>query len=526
LSAHVGRWWFPLARRAWSPGALALCVAALILAHHALAGSTLAEDEAHYWEWSEHLDWSYATKGPGVAWAIRASTMLLGDTELAVRLPSLAALVLVVLGAARLTRESFDEPEAPFVAAVLSLGAPALVVAGYFATIDAPYLACWAWACVCAQRAIRKDAPRAWIGFGAAVALGFLFKYTIVLLIPGALTALLMARRRHGAWFTLGALVASLGLAPVLIWNASHDWVTIRHLLGHLGAPGGDTGPADEPWTPVWALEFVTVQLAVCGPALVLGIIGIVRRRADPSTRTLALLALPILAFYLGVSLVTRTEGNWAIAGVIPLVPVAARLVVQGVRAGDRFVRTLWGAALTLAIVGVALVPAAPYLAERRVIGPLIPAARFHGLREHARHAQRVLDDLRARTASDPFVMSAHYGRASQLAFYLRGEPDTYGASAALGGRRTQYDIWPHTDLRNPETHARLLGRDALLMGGSVKEWEALFARVEPIGPLESEPVDDRGSFLGFGYTGAAAVVDRSVPDDADRNEINEDLSP
>ena len=38
----------------------------------------LAPDEAHYWDWSRHLDWSYYSKGPLVAWLIRASCELVG----------------------------------------------------------------------------------------------------------------------------------------------------------------------------------------------------------------------------------------------------------------------------------------------------------------------------------------------------------------------------------------------------------------------------------------------------------------
>src|SRR3954468_10246957 len=56
----------------------------------------LAPDEAHYWDWSRHLDWSYYSKGPLVAWLIRAScdlfgglsTSLTGSEVLAVRLPA------------------------------------------------------------------------------------------------------------------------------------------------------------------------------------------------------------------------------------------------------------------------------------------------------------------------------------------------------------------------------------------------------------------------------------------------------
>src|SRR6476660_2846229 len=39
----------------------------------------LAPDEAHYWHWSQRLDWSYYSKGPLVALLIRASCFLLGS---------------------------------------------------------------------------------------------------------------------------------------------------------------------------------------------------------------------------------------------------------------------------------------------------------------------------------------------------------------------------------------------------------------------------------------------------------------
>src|SRR5437764_14601217 len=51
-----------------------------------LLGTTDLEfDEAHYWMWSERLAPAYFSKGPGVAFAIRASTMIFGATEFGVR---------------------------------------------------------------------------------------------------------------------------------------------------------------------------------------------------------------------------------------------------------------------------------------------------------------------------------------------------------------------------------------------------------------------------------------------------------
>src|SRR5206468_6373445 len=50
-----------------------------------LATTDLAFDEAHYWMWSERLAPAYLSKGPGIAFAIRAGTALFGANEFGVR---------------------------------------------------------------------------------------------------------------------------------------------------------------------------------------------------------------------------------------------------------------------------------------------------------------------------------------------------------------------------------------------------------------------------------------------------------
>src|SRR2546423_9501574 len=69
-------------------------IGALTLVRLSMLGSTDLEfDEAHYWMWSERLAPAYFSKGPGIAFAIRASTMVFGATEFGVRFwsPILAA---------------------------------------------------------------------------------------------------------------------------------------------------------------------------------------------------------------------------------------------------------------------------------------------------------------------------------------------------------------------------------------------------------------------------------------------------
>src|SRR2546426_11355172 len=58
-----------------------------------LATTDLEFDEAHYWVWSEPLAPAYFSNGPGIAFAIRASTAVFGANEFGARFlsPLLAA---------------------------------------------------------------------------------------------------------------------------------------------------------------------------------------------------------------------------------------------------------------------------------------------------------------------------------------------------------------------------------------------------------------------------------------------------
>src|SRR5437762_6074863 len=75
-------------RAAW------LFIAALTVIRLSMLATTELEfDEAHYWMWSERLAPAYFSKGPGIAFAIRASTAIFGANEFGVRFfsPVLAA---------------------------------------------------------------------------------------------------------------------------------------------------------------------------------------------------------------------------------------------------------------------------------------------------------------------------------------------------------------------------------------------------------------------------------------------------
>lgn len=530
-TAHrVSRWpagWMPV---------LVFALGTLALRLVFLAGFdpfTLIEDEAHYWEWSRRLGMSYYSKGPGVAWAIAAATAVFGDIEWAVRLPAMLACSIGSVAVAGLTRDIFHDRRLMILSAVAFQAMPGPFTTGLLMTIDGPYVACWALAAWAGWRALTQRSGPAWIALGLALAVGFLFKYTI-LVLPVGLVLFAIARRKRlstagPGWIAGGVLCALLGLVPIAIWNAQHDWATVRHLLGHLGVAGGDMparqgGEAGWSYDPMWTLEFLGLQFAVAGAGFALAILGAINlRRAHAQGRAeweaggpayLYCCAAPMLAFYAGVTLFTGVEANWTMAAYATMAPVIAWTAMDGFVRRDGPIRLVWN--LNLAMLAL-MVLAAPALAlVARTDAAPASMGRIKPIGPYIAEVLEIAEEVEAEAGEPPVFIAIHYGRASQLAFYLPGNPTVYAASAHFGdGRRTQYDVWAETDLANPDVGDRLRGKPAVMFDGGADEWQRLFDRVESQGVLEHEPKKGRPVLKGFGYTG--------VPDERPRPADRED---
>ena len=495
-------------------GAVLTARVALLL----VSGFELSADEAHYWEWSERLDLSYYSKGPGVAWTIAAATRLLGDAEWAVRLPAAVSAAVSSLAVAWLAwRAAGRDPRAAFLGALAFTLLPAFQVTALFMTIDAPYVTAWALACVgVVLWHERVDAGRpAWALAaltGALVGVGFLYKYTALLILPGiALDALL----RRGALAGPRTPVAARGLAftlalgavatPVALWNHDQGWPTVAHLLGHLGAPGGDIPDSNpgEPWTILWVAEYLVGQVGVAGPLLFLCALALIARLPSDAPeravrRTLALVSLPMFAVYLGVSFVTDVEANWPIAGYVGLLGLVGAVGVRELGRYRGLVRAWeadperpkrgllrrkpetpfqvawhWSVGVGVACAaGVAVGALALPLVERTpLLGDIVPSHRLQGGRDLAASIEAALPEGGA-----AFVMADRYTTASLASYYLArsmgaGAPLVTSGSAHLGDRRSSFDVWPDTDPRA----ASLLGRDAVLVGGGPARWGRAF---------------------------------------------------
>lgn len=336
--AGVAAW--PGARLAWAlGGGLALLLALRALSMLA-SGAGLHVDEAQYWDWSRRLQWGYWSKPPGVAALIAASTGLLGDGLLGVRLLGMAcwpasAGVLALL-AWRIGGREHGAAAALWTAALFA-ATPAAGLLGLVVTTDGPLMLCWSlamlasWHAVQAMQAPARGLPGglAWAATGLALGLGLLAKYTAAAFALGVLPLLWGALAAPGArsavWRALAgpalaAVVALLMLLPNLLWNARHGWPTLSHTAAITAQAAARPGAG-----PLASLaEFLAGQVLLLGPAALAVAVLVWRRRAGaaaparPGEGFALATALPLLGLGALQALNAKAQMNWtapALAG-------------------------------------------------------------------------------------------------------------------------------------------------------------------------------------------------------------------
>lgn len=223
--------------RAWFwPLAFILVISLWRLAIAAVMPVT--QDEAYYFDWAGTLSWGYFDHPPGVA-LLGTGTRLLPESTLAARLGTWLAGTVTLLLLWRLfwrcgLRDQDLSPGALTIAVILTAASLPGFLSGFLATPDTALALCWALALHEALAALEGKRWR-WLSTGIAVGLGLLGKYTMLLMGPVLLSAIVLAdpRALRTRWPYLGALAALLVFSPNLWWNAQNDWLSLRFQFGH-----------------------------------------------------------------------------------------------------------------------------------------------------------------------------------------------------------------------------------------------------------------------------------------------------
>jgi undecaprenyl-diphosphatase len=425
----------------------------------------LSGDEAHYWEWSRRLDLSYYSKGPMIAYLIAFSTSVFGDTVFGVRF---FAVVLSLLGSIilyRLGKEMFGE-RIGAASALLFQIIPLFSTFGVIFTIDSPFTFFWILSLYLFWKAVTNNKLQVtseeqaenypplsplgkggskegwvyWILLGISVGTGLLTKYTMAFFHVSALFFLLSSAPHRRLLKTAApylSLVISIVLfLPVIVWNAQHDWVTVRHTAGQAHVADGLQLSIKS------FLEFAGSQFGVITPVIfVLMLIALWKIKGeDPEPRRrcgqfLFWFSAPIIFFFFLKSVQGKVQPNWAMTGYVTGIIAFSEVFLNGWERYRPSLKTLIisGIALSLTLTVVAHYPSKFHLPQR-----LDPSSRLRGWSDLGKQVHELYDETKEK--GSVFISSDSYQIASELAFYVERHPVTYCMN--IGRRMNQYDLW------------------------------------------------------------------------------------
>jgi 4-amino-4-deoxy-L-arabinose transferase-like glycosyltransferase len=480
-----------------------------------LATADLEFDEAHYWMWSERLAPAYFSKGPGIAFVMRASTAVFGANEFGVRFfsPIFGAGTSVLMF--YFARRLFSAPAGLWTVVALNV-TPIFNIGAFLMTIDCLSVFFWLAGMFTFWLALEKS-PRFswhWPLTGLLIGLGFLSKYTNALELISILLVLAMAPRlrqefaRPGLYLLLGTF--ALCTVPPIVWNAQHVWITLTHLRSRGGIAEGFGFHPNE------ILEFLGAHFLAYSPflflALAWGVIGS-WRRVNQQFKVLFLMwfGLPLFLFYLLLSINKSAAPNWDGLAFLGFALLAIYFWWERVEASVLLrlcaaVALLVGLLMSMVALNSDLLRTAGFELPRRD-----PSDRMRGWKSATGAVEKMRNDLETKLGEKLFLIADARDRASEISFYLRdkrpegpGHPPVYIIESQ--DLVNQFSFWPRYDefvevkpgAPHPEGEVYteesgvnpFVGRSALFIRDGEKEdaphnIRAAFQSTEPVGTIE-----------------------------------------
>lgn len=388
----------------------------------------LSPQEAYYWNYSRHFALSYFDHPPLAAWTIALFAFFFGDTVFAVRLPALLYSVGAFWTLHTFVRKLIGARLKEFLPLLLS---PFFFIGGMQMLPDSPLLFFYSLALYFGHRAIVLGSKKAWYGFGAATGLALLSKYSAVLIFAGLGLYILLSRswkilRSFHPWFSVA--LCGLIFSPVIIWNAQNHWASF--LFQSSRRAGELSG-----FSPYNFGRYLVTQILIVSPvlwlvnwrALWLGLReGL--KESNQSFLYLASFSFPFFFIFTLVSFFYWVKLNWLWPGYLSATSLAILL------ASYQKFRFWLKAGLVSSVVVSGL---STFLLFYQPLAVSWPGNSLAGWKELGTR----VDQIKKMRGGEWLVAGYEYKTASELAFYLPNQPETY-SNTLIGQPGLQYDFW------------------------------------------------------------------------------------
>ncbi|WP_461632968.1 ArnT family glycosyltransferase [Labilibaculum euxinus] len=406
-----------------------------------LSSLEIYSEEAQYWIWSRHLQLSYYSKPPLIAYLNWFSTSLLGNTPLGIRINAILIGFGIAMTCYYLTLELFHNRRTAAIASFLSYVLPFIWLPSSFFTTDSPLLLFWLLSLFLFWRAVNNNFMKNWIYFGICLGLGIISKYSILLILPCLFVFLL---RSHSHVFRsrklyVGVSIGLLFFLPVVIWNIKNDFVGLRHVQ-YLA---GNTKEAVQIEKLAFNfLEYIFGQIVILSPFFIGFYIKILKswihKQLSDEMVYLILPGIMVFFVFMPIAFVRRSgvEVNWPMFAYATIPVALAHWAVTGKKTGRLGAGVAATFMLVLLITNLSVLDKVGI--QKIIHVKLDPTSRLAGWKSLAQH----VDSLKRRIPStNCFVFSNNYHISSEMQFYLEEQPATYFLN--YNNRMNQFSLWP-----------------------------------------------------------------------------------
>lgn len=386
-------------------------------------------DTYYYWDWSRHLDLSYYDGSPMIAYLIKVSTLMFGDTTFSLTFVGIAVIGLNSWIIYRTARQ-FLSPKASYVASALWLFSP-LVTLDLLqqTTYDAPLTLFWALTLYYVIRYLKHQEIRTLYCIGISTGLMLLSKYSGIVLIFGLLIFLISTKYRYlfkSPHLYISLLVALICFSPVIIWNYQHEWQSFIYQLT-IHQLNVDINPVTASilsffCTILPSLNFMLIPLLLCWIHKVPFQSSLRPKDQNITIVTLCrIICITFLCFYLFTSAKAQLRDDW-------LTPYLISSALLGGYCYQEFHYRKTTAAL---IMGYALV-SVMIIINNSYLYTLVPAKK--------QFYYRLIQQLNIQLKDAPNMVFTSGWFEARMLFFLKNKPIIY--TLDCGSLQNQYLLW------------------------------------------------------------------------------------
>ncbi len=292
----------------------------------------LMPQDAYYFYYSESFDLSYFDHPPMVAYMLKLTTSIFGQSVTVIKLTDFFVSLLSWFSFYYLASLFLSKRKAIY--AALFYGTTLqLAILSINTTPDVPLILFWTLSLIALHKALFLGGLRYWALAGIMMGLTFNSKYTGLFLVMGLLLFIVASKNHRHYLFSKNIVITGLlflvTISPIFIWNVQNDWISFAFQTSDRAS---DISLFS--LKPKFFFGNIGTQLLLMVPPLFCGIMFVFyklirkmfkrKKLFSDELNFLLAFSLPIIGFFFSISMLYWVKLNWLMPGYIAAIILAS----------------------------------------------------------------------------------------------------------------------------------------------------------------------------------------------------------